>query len=87
MLIIPCIFLYLIRQPTNALNKIPCVTSINLLRVSALACHPQVVFRIKEIQDQPANLGMHCTHWNDHNIKIVKYIQLFYILYFVDRAS
>ena len=45
-----------------ALHKIPCVTSINLLCVSALAFHPQVVFQIKEIQDQHANLGMHYTH-------------------------
>ena len=46
----------------------------NLLRVSALACHPQVIFQIKEIQGQQAIIGMHCTHLNDQNIKILKYI-------------
>jgi len=29
------------REPTNALNKIQIMTSINLLQVSAPGCHPQ----------------------------------------------
>jgi len=41
MLLIPCIFLHALYQPTNALSKIQFVTSIKLLHVSAPECHPQ----------------------------------------------
>jgi hypothetical protein len=40
----------LTRQPTHALNKIPFMTSIKLLHVSAPGCHPQEVIQNKEIQ-------------------------------------
>jgi len=48
MLFMPCIFLYLLHQPTNALSKIQVMTIINLLHVSVPGCHPQGVFRSKE---------------------------------------
>ena len=44
MLLVPCIFLQLIHQPTNILNKIQLMTSIKLLYVLALGCHPQGAF-------------------------------------------
>jgi hypothetical protein len=40
-LLIPCIFLQLIRQQKNAPNKIQFVTGIKLLHVSASGCHLQ----------------------------------------------
>jgi hypothetical protein len=55
-LLIPCVFLQLIRQPTNALNKIKFMTSIKLLNVSApgvetcsrlISCHE--LYFIKKI--------------------------------------
>ena len=49
------------------------MTSVNLLRFSAPECHPQRFFQIKGIHAQPANLGMHHSHWNDYNIKIHKF--------------
>ena len=42
-LLILCIFLQLIHQPRNALNKIQFMTSIKLLHVSAPGCHPQEI--------------------------------------------
>jgi len=39
-LLIPCIFLQLIHQPTNSHNEIQFVTSIEVLRVLASGCHP-----------------------------------------------
>lgn len=57
MLLIQCLFLQLIHQPTYALNKIQFITSIKLIHVSALGCHPQGVFWNKEIEVQHTNLG------------------------------
>jgi len=41
------------------------MTSINLLQVSALGCHPHGIFQIKGTQAHHANLGMQHTHWKD----------------------
>ena len=41
MLLMLCTFLQLIHQTINAFNKIQFVTSIKLLHVSALGCHPE----------------------------------------------
>jgi hypothetical protein len=38
------------------------MTTINLLHVSTLGCHPQGVFQIKGLQSQHANIGMHHPH-------------------------
>jgi hypothetical protein len=43
-LLISCIFLQPIYQPTNALNKIQFMTSMKLLHVSAQGCHLQGFF-------------------------------------------
>jgi hypothetical protein len=42
-LLLLCIYLKVINQPTNALNKIQFKTIIKLLYVSALGCHPKGV--------------------------------------------
>jgi hypothetical protein len=55
MLLIPCTFLQLTRQPINALNKIQFMTNINLLHVSELAWLPQGIFAFDRIQAQHAN--------------------------------
>jgi hypothetical protein len=52
------------------------MTSIDILHVSAAACHRQGVFQVKVVQVQHANLGMLRCHWNDKNIKALKYIKL-----------
>jgi hypothetical protein len=49
------------------------MTNINLVHVSALACHPQGVFPLKAIHAQHANTGMCHPEWNDEYIKILKY--------------
>jgi len=56
MLLIPCIFIHSLYQPTNTLYKIQFVTSIKLLHVSAPECHPQGFYLNKEIQVQHTNL-------------------------------
>jgi len=43
MSLIPCIFLQLIHQPTNELNKTQFMTDIKFLHVWAPGCHPQGV--------------------------------------------
>ena len=58
LLFIPCIFLQLIRQPTNALNETEFMTGIDFLHVSAPECHPQGIFQITGIQAQHADLGL-----------------------------
>jgi hypothetical protein len=52
------LLLQLINQPTQALDKIKFMTSVNMPHVSALECHPQGVFQIKGIQGLYDNLGM-----------------------------
>ena len=52
------------------------MTRVNFLRVSELGCHSQGVFRLKGLQSQHANTGMHRPRWNDYSIKILKSIQL-----------
>jgi len=47
------------------MHLIQFVTSINLLHVSEPGSHLQRVFRIKEVQAQYPNLGMHSPQWND----------------------
>jgi len=44
MLLIQCIFLQSVYQPTHTLSKIQYVTSMKLRRVSCLGCYPQGVF-------------------------------------------
>jgi len=41
------------------------MTCINLLRVSTPGCHSQEIFKIKGIQAQHDNLGIHNPHGND----------------------
>lgn len=64
-LFVPCIFLQLIHQPSNSLNKIQFMTNINFLNVSGLVWHPHGLFPIKGIQIQFASLGVLRPHWND----------------------
>ena len=52
MLLISCIFLQLIHQPTYALNKNHSEASISLLHVSALGGHQQGVIFNKGVQGQ-----------------------------------
>jgi hypothetical protein len=73
-LFLPCISLQLIHQPTNELNKTQFMTHINLLLVSALACHPREIFPLIGIQAQHANPRIRHTKQNNENIKILKYI-------------
>jgi len=54
----------------NSLNKIICITGVNLRHVSALGCHPQEIFPIKGIQTQDANLG------TPRSIAMIKILQL-----------
>lgn len=42
-LLIPCISLELIPQPTNSHNKIHFITNVKVLHVLASGCHPQEV--------------------------------------------
>lgn len=65
MLLTPRLFLQLIHQQTNALNKIQFLTNIDLLHVLTLGCHPQVVVQIIDIFSQHANLGDYSPHWDD----------------------
>jgi hypothetical protein len=58
-----CIFFKLIKQPTNALNKIQFMSCINLLHAWAQGCQAQGVLHFQVIHAQLANLGMH--NWND----------------------
>jgi len=55
MLFIACIFLQLMHQATDALNKIQFLTSINLLHVSTPGCQPQGIFQIKGTEAQHAS--------------------------------
>ena len=48
MLLIPCLSLHSLYQPTNALNKTQFMTSIKYLHVSARRCHPHGVSWTKE---------------------------------------
>jgi hypothetical protein len=51
------------------------MTNINLLHVTALACHPQGIFPLKGTQAQHANPSRCHPEWNDESIKILKYIK------------
>jgi hypothetical protein len=55
--ITPCIFLQIVHRTTYKLNKMYFMTSIYLLHVSALGCHPQAVALKQEIQAKHSNLG------------------------------
>jgi hypothetical protein len=45
-------------QPKNAPNRMQFMTIINLLLISALACHPRGFLQIKEVQASNANQGI-----------------------------
>jgi hypothetical protein len=50
------------------------ITNINLLHVSAPGV--PTIGSLSGIQAQHLNLGMLRPHWNDENIKIVKYVKV-----------
>ena len=52
------------------------IAGINLLHVLKPTFHPQGVYQIEGMHGQYANLGMLSPHWNDENIKTLKYIKL-----------
>jgi len=64
------LLLQLMHQPTHAHDKIKFITSVNLPHVSALDCHPQGVFQIKEIQGLYDNLGTLIQH--DVSVEITR---------------
>jgi hypothetical protein len=52
MLLIPCTFLQLIREPSYALGKLCSEVNIKLLHVSASGCHRQGIIQSKGLQVQ-----------------------------------
>ena len=73
------VLLILVYHPEITCSKIQFMTNIvgiNLLNVSTPTFHLQGVYQIDGIQGQYANLGMLRPHWNDQNIKILKYLEL-----------